>query len=83
MSYLESVSRSMIGEGGSIGYIVELLEDPEDARDNLGPEIQRIKDVANGCHINATEVVRKFNYWNLVICHLKKAVMSLNSKWSG
>ncbi|KAH8585713.1 hypothetical protein B0O99DRAFT_696204 [Bisporella sp. PMI_857] len=79
MSYLESVSRTMIGESGSIGYIVELLEDPEDAKVHLGPEIQRIKDVANGCYVNATEVVRKFNYWDLVICHIQKAVMNLNS----
>jgi len=76
MSTIRATARSMIAEQGSIGYIVDLLEDPEDARYNLKPEIEALKKTANKCLTSATAITAKFEYWYLVILHLKKTSLS-------
>lgn len=43
MNSLRVTTESMIEDSGSIGYIMELLEDHEDAKDNLKPEIDRVQ----------------------------------------
>jgi hypothetical protein len=76
MSTIRATARSMIAEQGSIGYIIDLLEDPEDARYNLKPEIEALKKTANKCLASATAITAKFEYWYLVIIHLKKTSLS-------
>lgn len=43
----------MMTTEGSIAYILELLEDPGDARYNLNPEIEAIRKTARKCLENA------------------------------
>lgn len=76
MNTLNGVARSMIDENGSIGYIVDLLEDPEDARYNLKPEIDQIRETAEDCLKNAKAITSKFEYWHRVIIHLKQTSLS-------
>ncbi|KAM7198901.1 hypothetical protein V8F20_005968 [Naviculisporaceae sp. PSN 640] len=72
MSIIRSTAMRMITTEGSIAYILELLEDPEDARYNLKPEIEAIRKTAQKCLENAQQITAKFRYWHLVIMHLKQ-----------
>lgn len=76
MSTIRAIARSMIAEEGSIGQIIDLLEDPEDARYNLKPEIEALKKTAKKCLASATAITAKFEYWYLVIICLKKTSLS-------
>ena len=76
MNNIRATARGMIAEEGSIAYIIDLLEDPEDARYNLKPEIKAIRDSARKCLENAQAVTSKFQYWHLVICHLRQTSLS-------
>jgi len=81
MNSLRSTAQSMIEEEGSIGYIIDLLEDSEDARYNLKPEVDRVRAMANDCLKNAKAITDKFEYWHLVICHLKQTSLTQRGKW--
>jgi hypothetical protein len=70
MHKINTVSKSMMKDGGRISYIVELLEDVKDARDNLKPEMELLKKEANDCSNECKEIQKKFEYWHLVINHL-------------
>ena len=72
MNTIQATARSLIAEEGSICAIIELLEDPEDARYNLKPEIEALKKSAKKCLDNAQSITSKFAYWHFVIMHLKK-----------
>lgn len=63
----------MISEQGNIGYIIDLLENPEDARYNLKSEMEALKEMAQTCLETANVITAKFEYWSLVIWHLKKS----------
>lgn len=76
MNTIRATAESMISADGSIAYIVDLLEDPEDARYNLKPEIDAIKKTANKCLRNAESITEKFKYWYLVILHLHQTSLS-------
>jgi len=76
MSTIRATARSMIAEEGNLGYIIDLLEDPEDARYNLKPEIAALKKTANKCLANATAITAKFEYWYLVIIHLRQTSLT-------
>ena len=76
MGSLRSVARSLIEEEGSIGYIIDLLEDPEDAKYNLKPEIDQVRETAGDCLKNAEAITKKFEYWHRVIIHLKQTSLS-------
>lgn len=76
MNTIKATATGMIAEEGAIAYIIDLLEDPEDARHNLKPEIQAIRDTAKKCLDNAKGITSKFQYWHLVICHLKQTSLS-------
>ncbi|MCJ1401423.1 hypothetical protein MMC11_004636 [Xylographa trunciseda] len=76
MNNIRGTARGMIAEEGTIAYIIDLLEDPEDARYNLKPEIKAIRDSAKKCLENAQAVASKFQYWHLVICHLRQTSLS-------
>jgi hypothetical protein len=70
----------MIEEEGSIGYIIDLLEDPEDARYNLKPELEAVKKTAKKCLDAAKAITSKFEYWYLVIIHLKQTGLTKKGK---
>ncbi len=53
MNTIRATARSLIAEEGGIGAIIDLLEDPEDARYNLKPEIEAVKKSAKKCLDNA------------------------------
>lgn len=69
-------------DGGSVSYIVELLEDPEDAKLNLKPELDEVKKTAVDCRMECEEVKKKFEYWQRVIIHLSQTALDLRGKWS-
>jgi hypothetical protein len=73
----------MIAEEGSIGYIIDLLEDPEDARYNLKAEIEALKKTAKKFLESATAFKAKFAYWYLVIIHLRQTSLSKRSSYIG
>ncbi|KAK3374692.1 hypothetical protein B0H63DRAFT_480744 [Podospora didyma] len=76
MNTIRKTAQSMIAPEGSIACIVDLLEDPEDARYNLKPEIAAVKKTANKCLDNAKAITAKFEYWHLVIMHLHQTSLS-------
>lgn len=76
-------ARGLVAEDGSIGYIIDLLEDPEDAKYNLKPEMDALKKTAEKCLHSAQQITAKFAYWHLVIIHLKQVALSRRSKTSG
>ena len=81
MNSIRSIAKTMIAEEGRISYIIDLLEDIEDARYNLRPEMDALAKTAKDCQMNAEEITKKFAYWEQVIIHLKQA--SLTQKgWS-
>jgi hypothetical protein len=76
MNTIRATAQSMIAVEGSIAHIIDLLEDPEDARYNLKPEIDSIKRTANKCLQSAEAITKKFEYWYLVILHLHQTSLS-------
>lgn len=76
MATIRATAKSLIAEEGSIGYIIDLLEDPEDAKFNLGPEIASVQKSATKCLETAKAVTGKFEYWYLVITHLKQTSLT-------
>jgi hypothetical protein len=80
MSTILATAKRMISKGGSIDYIVDVLQDPEDARYNLKPEIEVIKMTANRCLDSAKDITAMFEYWYLAIVHLRQTSLSRNSK---
>jgi hypothetical protein len=76
MNTIRATARGMIAEEGAIAYIVDLLEDPEDARYNLKPEINAIRGTAKKCLQQAEAITSKFQYWHLVICHLRQTSLT-------
>jgi hypothetical protein len=83
MSTIAATAQRMIGEQGSIGYIIDLLEDPEDARYDLKPEIEALKETAKECLVSAIEIKAKFEYWYLVLIHLKNTSFSKRGTYIG
>ena len=80
MNKINSVARSMMEDGGSVSYIVELLEDPEDAKLNLKPELEEVKKTAVDCRKECEDVKKKFEYWQRVIIHLSRTALDLRGK---
>jgi hypothetical protein len=80
MNKINSVARTMMEDGGGISYIVELLEDPEDAKFNLKPEMEEVKNTATDCRENCEEIKKKFEYWQLVINHLGQIALDLRGR---
>ncbi|KIW00834.1 uncharacterized protein PV09_07594 [Verruconis gallopava] len=70
MHKISVVARSMMKDGGRLSYIVELLENEEDAKDNLKPEMELLKKQAADCSKECEEIQKKFEYWYYVINHL-------------
>jgi predicted transcriptional regulator len=80
MNKINAVARSMMEDGGSVTYIVQLLEDPEDAKYNLKPELEEVKKTAADCRKECEEMKKKFEYWQSVILHLGQTTLDLKSK---
>ncbi|KJZ79754.1 hypothetical protein HIM_00468 [Hirsutella minnesotensis 3608] len=73
MNKLQSAARSMIAEGGTITYIIDLLNDVEDARINLPGVIEKLATNAEIFKRDAQAITEKFGYWERVIMHLDKS----------
>ncbi|KJZ68254.1 hypothetical protein HIM_12358 [Hirsutella minnesotensis 3608] len=73
MNKLQSAARSIIAEGGTITYIIDLLNDVEDARKNLPGTIKKLATNAEIFKKDAQVITEKFDYWQKVIMHLDKS----------
>ncbi|KAH6640308.1 hypothetical protein F5144DRAFT_90241 [Chaetomium tenue] len=71
MALIQKTSEGMIKDGGSVAYIIELLEDMDDAKKNLLPEIREVERCAQSCLTNLKQLCEKFEFWYLVIVCLK------------
>ncbi|KAH8645552.1 hypothetical protein BGZ61DRAFT_542705, partial [Ilyonectria robusta] len=80
MNKINRVARTMMEDGGSVSYIVELLEDPEDAKLNLKPELDEVKKTAVDCREECEDVKKKFEYWQRVIIHLSQTALDLRGE---
>jgi len=80
MNKINSVARSMMDDGGNISYIVQLLEDPDDAKHNLKPELEEVKNTASKCRKECEDMKEKFEYWQSLIIYLSNATLDLHSK---
>lgn len=63
---------SMMKDGGKISYMIELLEDSEDARVNLKRAMQAVKAEAADCGKEVHLMKEKFAYWHQVIFKLSR-----------
>ena len=70
MNQIQSIARSLIAQSGGIATIIDYLEEPEEARYNLKPELQAVRKSAQKCLQTAEFITSKFHYWYLVIMHL-------------
>ncbi|KAH6869283.1 hypothetical protein B0T10DRAFT_594845 [Thelonectria olida] len=77
---INSIARTMMEDGGSVSCIVELLEDPEDAKLNLKPELDGVKRTAVDCRKECEDVKKKFEYWHRVIIHLSQTALDLRAE---
>lgn len=80
MNKIKSITKSMMADGGKISYIMELLEDPEDAKFNLKPAMEDVKAKAASCGDEVTHIKEKFDYWHRVINHLSTSALTMSSK---
>jgi hypothetical protein len=79
MNKVNAAARSMMEDGGSVSYIVELLEDPEDAKINLKPELEEVRITATDCREECEAIKKKFEYWQIVmIVHLSQTALGLS-----
>ncbi|KAH7088202.1 hypothetical protein FB567DRAFT_333287 [Paraphoma chrysanthemicola] len=80
MSKINSTAFSLMEDGGQLGYLIELLEDPEDAKRNLKPAMQELKAQAEKCGHEVAHIQKKFEYWHLVINHLGTNALDILAK---
>ncbi|KAK3378761.1 hypothetical protein B0T24DRAFT_716473 [Lasiosphaeria ovina] len=80
MGAIHSMARALTDEKGSIANLVNFLEDPDDIRRNLKPEMDVIWASVSKCLGAAKAIVAKFHYWQLVITHLKKDALTTKEK---
>jgi hypothetical protein len=81
MNSIQKTAKSMIQDEGTISFIIELLEDPDDARHNLKPEMDAIKDSATECLEQIKQLTSRFTYWFFVICHLKNCALTQGGRY--
>jgi hypothetical protein len=80
MNKIKAIAEAMMEDGGSISYIIEMLEDPDDARDNLKPEIEDLKATATKCREECLEITKKFVYWEHLVNHLSSSALDISGK---
>jgi hypothetical protein len=71
MDLIQRTSERMIQDDGSVAYIIELLEDLDEAKNNLLPEIKQVEESARLCLTNIKELYNKFEFWYWVIVCLR------------
>ncbi len=71
MNTITQISSRMISEGGSVEYILDLLEDPDDARKHLRSEMTAMGEQAQKSLDEINQLTQQFNDWYWVICCLK------------
>lgn len=72
MKTINNTASRIIVDGGSVEYILDLLEDPEDAATNLKPAMRRMEESSLQCKEDIEKLTKQFDYWYWVICSLKK-----------
>lgn len=77
MNDIGRIARNLISETGGIATIIELLEEPEEAKLYLKHEMQKVRSSTEKCLEKAESIASQFGYWHLVIMHL--ANCSLNA----
>ncbi|KAL2167851.1 hypothetical protein VTG60DRAFT_718 [Thermothelomyces hinnuleus] len=75
MDYVHKAAISIIRNGGKVESILEMLENIEDARVNLKPEMQSVKRTAETCMERVRSLTENFQYWYWMICCLKNNVL--------
>ncbi|KAL8339740.1 hypothetical protein RB601_006042 [Gaeumannomyces tritici] len=70
MYSIHQAAQSMIKDDGSVAFIIDLLEDPDDAKFQLKPAMKGIEDTAQRCLEQITSLCKRFEYWHCVICCL-------------
>jgi hypothetical protein len=81
MNKIKSITTSMIAEGGKIGYIVELLENPVDARYYLKPAMEDVKAKAASCGNEVMQIKLKLDYWYRVVHHHSISALIISSEY--
>ncbi|KAK4224277.1 hypothetical protein QBC38DRAFT_398050 [Podospora fimiseda] len=71
MALIERTAHDMTRDDGSISYIIELLEDLDEAQTELRPEVEKIEETSRQCLEDIRTLCSKFEYWYWVICSLK------------
>ena len=77
LNKINSIARSVMADGGSISYIVELLEDPEDAIYNLKPELEEVGRTVQKFGKECEAIRSKFEYWQLVSMNLSQSALDV------
>ncbi|AEO57475.1 hypothetical protein MYCTH_49795 [Thermothelomyces thermophilus ATCC 42464] len=75
MDYVHKAAISIIRNGGKVESILEMLENIEDARVNLKPEMQSVKRTAEISLERVRSLTENFQYWYWMICCLKNNVL--------
>ncbi len=83
MDRIKTIAHSMIRNDGQVAYIIDLLEDMNEARMGLLPEIRRIEEVTQGCLTNLQELCKTFEYWYWLICCLKNNAVEVRGIYQG
>ncbi|KAK4154187.1 hypothetical protein C8A00DRAFT_33012 [Chaetomidium leptoderma] len=76
MDYIRKVASTLIKKDGQIENILEMLEDIEDARVNLLPDMAAVKKSTKTCLERVQRLTEDFQYWYWVICCLKNNVLN-------
>ncbi|KAL2155917.1 hypothetical protein VTH82DRAFT_659 [Thermothelomyces myriococcoides] len=79
MDYVHKTAISIIRDGGKIENILEMLEDIDDACENLMPEMEAVKNTAKTCLERVRNLAEHFQYWYWVICCLKNNAIQSQS----
>ncbi|KAK4191237.1 hypothetical protein QBC35DRAFT_460336 [Podospora australis] len=75
MDFINKIALGMIQDDGKLEHILKMLDDPEDARDNLVDEMDDVKEWTNECLEKIKLLTDDFQYWYWVICCLKNNVL--------
>ena len=80
MNTIRIAGRGIVSDSGTLSYIIGLLEDEEDAKDNLRDQIARLEKTTSNCKEEADAITAKFDYWLRVIITLKQIFLAKKGK---
>ena len=76
MALVERTTHSMIQDDGDIAYLLELLDDPEEAELELMPAIEMFEKGVQQCVDGIKTLSDSFEYWYWVISCLRTAAFA-------